>query len=68
MPLRPETTLAEIAQDEQLQRELAELVMGNGVRGAMWAARLSYDRADQVATGVRAGVRIGLERLVEVPA
>lgn len=65
MNLTPETTLAEIAASEQLQRELTEIVLSNGTRGAMWARRVSYDTADAIAAGVGAGVRLGLERLGE---
>lgn len=63
MNLHPEMTLAELAADEQAQRELVELILQRGVRGAMWAERISYDRADAVAEGVRAGVRKAVEEI-----
>lgn len=68
MPLNPETTIADIAADEALQRELTALILDNGVRGAMWARHIGYDTADEIATGVSAGVRNGLSRLIESEA
>lgn len=63
--ITPSTTLAEIAASTQMQRELAELILGNGLRGQMSARRLSYDAADAVAGGVRLGIDSGTKRLVE---
>jgi hypothetical protein len=65
--LNANTTLAEIAASESLQRELAELVLDNGTRFAMQERRISYDGADRIAEGVRAGIRSGLEWLVKEP-
>jgi hypothetical protein len=65
MSLTPKTTIAEIAADEDLQRELAEIILSNGVRGAMWERHISYDSADRIAEGVHAGCGVGLERFVE---
>lgn len=63
--IKPETTLAEIAADEQMQRELIEVILANGPRGAMARRKVSYDSADAIAEGIAAGVRNGLGYLVE---
>lgn len=64
MELTPDTTLADIAGSETLQKQLIEMVLSNGARSAMWSNRLSYDRADAVASGIHRGVVNGLENLV----
>lgn len=66
--ITPSTTLAEIAASEQMQRELAEIIMGNGARAALSSRRVDYDTADEVASGVGRGVANGLERLAELYA
>ena len=65
MSLRPDMTLAELSADEQAQRELAELILDGGVRGAMERRRVSFDSADVIASSVSRGVSRALERLTE---
>lgn len=66
--LTPDTTLREIAADEKLQLELAELILSNGLRGNMAGRRLSFDSADAIAQGIAPALDSGLDRLARQQA
>lgn len=64
MQITPDTTLKDIAANDQMQRDLAEIILQSGVRGVLAGRGVSYDTADAVATGIRHAIAGALEDLV----